>query len=51
MPYKSAEARRAAYYRDHEKHLLWQAASTFKKRGGWGFQVDGKIIPHREYKP
>jgi len=24
---------------------------TFKKRGGWGFQVDGKIIPHREYKP
>jgi len=22
---------------------------TFKKRGTWGFQVDGKIVPHKEY--
>ena len=22
---------------------------TFKKQGSWGFQVDGKIINHREY--
>src|SRR5665213_2092023 len=22
---------------------------TFKKRGTWGFQVDGKVVPHHEY--
>lgn len=32
MPYKSAEARRAAYYRDHEKHLLVQAAFREQNR-------------------
>jgi hypothetical protein len=24
---------------------------TFKKRGSWGFHVNGKIVPHGEYKP
>ena len=32
MPYKSTEARRAAYQRDHEKHLLWQATSRERHR-------------------